>query len=268
MNGEASLVAAPFQLLSRVPVEKNAVDRGGFSALPESYRRRCLKGTNMWTTEDVGLAQWSEATSTLNVDARGGKHPITLSSAQINEGRPLLRLDAVDGPLPNASEQFTRQRSWHVNFPQEEQTYALRLAMKPIESTPTWLVMELTISLQTDLLDTHPTLDLDVDCHSIDSIVPSDPTGDDIVRASGSAPISIASSKSHSVSILLGPHDSPFTTNHSTDSRLRLRLFGDFLEKGVIRKARPWIVFGQRSPTEDQLTELWNQLCASPLPLA
>lgn len=222
----------------------------------------------MWTTENLGLAQWSEAASTWNVDARGGKNPVTLSNAEINDGRPLFQLCAVDGALPTASEQFTRQRSWHVNYPQEEQSYALRLAMKPIESTPTLLVMEMTISLQTDLLDSHPTLDLDVDCHSIDSVVPSDPTGDDMVPASGSAPISIASSDGHSVSILLGPHDSPFTTNHSTDSRLRLRLFGDFLEKGVIRKARPWIVVGQQSPTENELIELWNQLCKSPLPLA
>jgi len=66
-----------------------------------------------------------------------------------------------------------------------------------------------------------------------------------------------------------GPHDQPFTTNHSTDSLLRLRLFGEFLEKGVIRRGRPWLVIdvSGQVPAENRLVSLWQQLCGSPVPL-
>ena len=157
-----------------------------------------------------------------------------------------------------------------MNYPQAAgSTYAERLAFMPIQTTKNLIVLEVTISIQTDLLDTHPKIDIDSCCRSIDSHVPTDESGDDEVEGAGSAPISVAASKGHSVSVLLGPHDSPFTTNHSTDSLLRLRLFGEFLEKGVIRKARPWIVVDRSGDpsSEQQLEKWWKQLCGSPLPL-
>ncbi len=171
--------------------------------------------------------------------------------------------------LPSAGEQYVRGDCWHVNYPQGDSSYALRLALQPIETAKDWIVLEATISIQTDLLDTHPKLDVDVLCQSIDSLVPTDLSGDDEVESIGSAPISIAMDSGHHTSVLLGPHDSPFTTNHSTDALLRLRLFGDFLEKGVIRKARPWIIIDRSGspPNEQRLEALWKQLCGSPLPL-
>ena len=66
-------------------------------------------------------------------------------------------------------------------------------------------------------------------------------------------------------------YDIPARTGRKieTDTLLRLRLFGDFLEKGVIRKARPWIVItrGETPPSESELESLWKSLCESPLPL-
>ncbi|MGI9470926.1 MAG: hypothetical protein ACR2NZ_05315 [Rubripirellula sp.] len=223
----------------------------------------------MWVTDQLGFASWNDGQSTWRVDARGGEHPISISNVELRNGRPLISMHAVDSTaLPQAAEQFTRGNSWNVNYPQGGHSYALRLALEPIETSTDLFVLEATISLQTDLLDSHPQLDVDVDCQSIESLVPTDLSGDDEVESQGSAPISIAKGH-HPVAVLLGPYDSPFTTNHSTDSLLRLRLFGDFLEKGVIRKARPWIVFDRTGgiPDEDRLTAIWKQLCDSPLPL-
>jgi hypothetical protein len=230
----------------------------------------------MWTTEQLGLAIWRDKGASWHFDARGGNCGIGVVSTAGDDpnafeipGR-FVSLTPVDQDfLPTAGEQYIRGDSLHVNFPQAASSYALRLALRPIESAKEFIVLEVTVSIQTDLLDTHPKIDLDSLCNDIDSFVPTDESGDDDVEGTGSAPISMAISKNHSTSVLLGPHDSPFTTNHSTDSLLRLRLFGDFLEKGVIRKARPWIVIDRsgKVPSPAQLEIWWKQLCRSPLPL-
>ena len=231
----------------------------------------------MWTTDRLGLAVWRDHASAWYLDARGGEHGVgVIATTKVDddafaESGRFVSLSPVDQDvLPTAGEQYVRGDELHVNYPQTaDSSYAVRLAFKPIETTNHSIVLEVTISIQTDLLDTHPKIDLDVFCQSIDSHVPTDAWGDDEVEGVGSAPISVAASKGQSVSVLLGPHDSPFTTNHSTDSLLRLRLFGEFLEKGVIRKARPWIVIDRSAdvPSEEQLEKWWRQLCGSPLPL-
>jgi hypothetical protein len=222
----------------------------------------------MWTTDQIGLATWTESGSSWSVDARGGKHGIGVLAA--DAGTRYVSLTPVDqNELPLAGEQFVRGDQLHLNYPQGDGLYAIRLVLQPIVTETNLLVLEAMISIQTDLLDSHPKVDIDIDCQSIDSIVPSDLSGDDEVEGAGSAPISLAANEQHCCSVLLGPHDRPFTTNHSTDSLLRLRLFGEFLEKGVIRRGRPWIVI-DRSGTvtsEDRVQSLWQQLCESPVPL-
>lgn len=231
----------------------------------------------MWTTDQLGLAVWRDGGSQWYFDARGGGHGIGViapspdSEDAFAESRRYVSLSPVDQDvLPPAGEQYVRGNQWHVNYPQTpSSSYAMRLACNPIVSQEDLLVLEATISIQTDLLDSHPKIDVDAMCRSIDSLVPTDISGDDEVEGHGSAPISLAISPSHSVGVLLGPHDSPFTTNHSTDSLLRLRLFGEFLEKGVIRKAMPWIVIHRAAgtPSEGQLESWWRDLCSAPLPL-
>ena len=82
--------------------------------------------------------------------------------------------------------------------------------------------------------------------------------------------MTIAKSDTTFVAIFLGTHDSPFTTELSTPESLQLRLFGEFLEKGVIRKARPWILLSHApsEPSQSELQAIWDQLASRPLPLA
>lgn len=230
----------------------------------------------MWTTEQLGLAVWRTNDSAWYFDARGGSFGIGMITAKQDEGQTFdnpsryVAFGSVDEDmLPQAEEQYVRGDEWHVNYPQGEGAFALRFAFRPIETTSSRLVIETRLSIQTDLLDTHPKVDIDANCDDIDSLLPTDLSGEDQVLATGSAPISIAKGPQHTISVLLGPHDSPFTSNHSTDSLLRLRLFGEFLEKGVIRKARPWIVIDRSGvvPREAELLGRWKQLSGSPLPL-
>jgi hypothetical protein len=221
----------------------------------------------MWNVNEaeLGLASWNVGSQSIEVDARGGGHGIKLS---VPDSAPVSFCPIDEDKLPQACEQYVRGSSWHVNYSQGDSSYALRLSFEPITTRDDCLVIEVCVSIQTDLLDLHPKLDVQVDCDDIDSVVPHSEFGDDAVRGVGVAPISIAKRSTSSTSVLLGPHDHPFTTNHSTDMNLRLRLFGDFLEKGVIRKARPWIVFDLgKTADEEVLQQTWTQLCESPLPL-
>ncbi|MCG8650776.1 MAG: hypothetical protein MI861_13140 [Pirellulales bacterium] len=225
----------------------------------------------MWSVDDLGLAIWSDGQSHWHLDARGGAPGISLSGASQAASETKLasetcfRFAAVDQDrLPCAGDQFIRGDQYHVIYPQGTGIFELRMTYRPIQTGDRFLILEVVIAIQTDRLDTEPKIDLISPCESVQDDLLGHTAG-----APGSAPITIASSPTWSVSVLLGPHDSPFTSNLSTASELRLRLFGDFLEKGVIRKARPWIVItqGDQTPPADRLQQWWHQLCDSPLPL-
>jgi hypothetical protein len=69
-------------------------------------------------------------------------------------------------------------------------------------------------------------------------------------------------------SLLLAPRDQPAAHDQSDAEQLQVALFGSFLEKGVIRKSRPWLVFRSGRPsTTHELAGWYERLCRSPLPL-
>lgn len=235
----------------------------------------------MWTTEQMGVAVWGDAASSWHFDLRGGERGISLIAGEDIDGDSMsvdqrhLSLVAVEGTrLPVASEHYVRGEKYFVNFPQGDGHYAIRLVLHPIKADENLLVLSAKISIQTNLLDTHPMLDLvaegtDVTTFERESTQENWRTSIE-TRATGSAPIVVVRGKTASTAVLLGPHDSPFTSNQSNDQRLCLRLFGDFLEKGVIRTAIPWIVVDRSTdPQFSQRLPSWHQqLCESPLPLS
>ena len=235
----------------------------------------------MWTTDQLGLATWRDGQSAWHFDVRGGEFGIGIvdSEAVEVESRSvderyvsILPVDA--NPLPLASEQYVRRSRYFINYPQGDGNYAIRLALEPIESLPDSMVLEASISIQTDLLDSHPMLDLVAEGTKIDCFdQESEPLNGRSALASqrgGASSITVAHGQATSMAILLGPHDRPFTSDRSSQQLMCLRLFGDFLEKGVIRTARPWIVVDRRSRSEfpERLFQWHRQLCQSPTPLS
>ncbi|EMI18005.1 hypothetical protein RMSM_05072 [Rhodopirellula maiorica SM1] len=221
----------------------------------------------MWKTGELGLATWSDASTTWQLDATGGPQGIQLGLAG-GDPKRVQFVSVGEDVFPQATEQFVRGDELHVSFPQQEGSYSIEAVFKPITSSAKRLVIEVVLSLETRLLDTHPTVDL-VAAGSRDASSVSDPS-----PSAGCDPISQAIAGDISVAVLLGPHDAPFTANQSSADQLRLRLFGEFLEKGVIRKARPWIVLSTSDAdaadtgvTSDELKAMYAKLCASPLPL-
>jgi hypothetical protein len=237
----------------------------------------------MWTTEQLGLATWFDGQSTWCLDVRGGRFGIGLNRANGSSSttdsvdrRPFSILPVGDDLLPEASEQFIRGDRYFVNYPQGDSRYAIRLALQPMHSISGTLVLEATVSIQTDLLDSHPTLDLVAFGRELRTIDPSESSGQEDWRSEVATPgrgapaISVVRGDEISMAVLLGPHDAPFTSNLSSERRLCLRLFGDFLEKGVIRTARPWIVIEMNCDAHQpqDLRHWHHELSQSPVPLS
>ncbi|TWU21022.1 hypothetical protein Pla52o_40540 [Novipirellula galeiformis] len=225
----------------------------------------------MWKSNELGSATWSDANAVWRFNTSGGAQGIQIGL----EGENLSRVEltsVADDTFPTATEQFIRGDQLHVQFPQDAGSYSIEAVFKPIRSSENQLLIEVTLSLETLWLDTHPTVDLvarggggKVACDNAQANANADS------QTGHCAPISLANSQAEAVSVavLLGQHDAPFSTDCSTDDELRLRLFGEFLEKGVTRKARPWIALSKStSPfTTSELTAAYAELCASPLPL-
>lgn len=209
----------------------------------------------MWHLDKLGRGRWADQNGNWSFDLHGGATGLSIGNR--------VNLRPVDNDtLPVAEEQYIRGDRWHVNFPQGDESFALRLGLEVVDSRPGCCVIECCIAIQTDRLDLHPRLDIVVDLADGSSINTLDP----VAGEEGSAAISLVTSPATPpVAVVLGEHDAPFTTDHSNNARLRLRLFGDFLEKGVIRKARPWLVFGDDSA--QSLREVHRRLGESPLPL-
>lgn len=213
----------------------------------------------MWKTGELGLATWSDADATWRLNATGGPQGIQLGLEGTNPSRVQF-CSVGEDVFPQAAEQFVRGDELHVLFPQQEGSYSIEAVFKPIVSGANRLVIEVILSLETRLLNTHPTVDL---------VAHGSGNATAASASAGCDPISQATADDISVAVLLGPHDAPFTAKHSSDNELRLRLFGEFLEKGVIRKARPWIVLSTSDAgvTSEELKDAYAKLCASPLPL-
>jgi len=226
----------------------------------------------MWKILETGTAQWETADGLWNVDAKGGESGITLQAR--DRGVPLAGLHPVGrDALPEATESFVRGDTWHVHYSQAQGSYSLDLVFRPIESSAKRLVLELTLSIHTSLLDSHPTIDLVAEGDGFRVWTPRSEF--EWYRATqpsdsgGASCLTAVIGETAAVSVLLGRRDYPFTLDLSDDRAIQLRLFGDFLEKGVIRKARPWICMQRdvKDVDESAMIDLWHRLQESPLPL-
>lgn len=207
----------------------------------------------MWQIDPRGGTLCPDASSDLRVrvDAFGGTDPITMSAGGLSiEVHPVQT--AV---LPSLDEHFVRDDQWHANLPQSTTRFGIRLAFDQIPLNDHVVALECRLSVQTDLLDSHPELDLRL-CGGTPTMVSPD---DDVPPVA-----TVIGSNDFFAAVLLSSNDAPHTKLLSTDPP-SLRLFGDFLEKGVIRRARPWIIFGRF--TGDDLKTWQQQLSDSPVPL-
>lgn len=232
----------------------------------------------MWEMENLGVATWRTDDHHCRFDLRGGGSSFSISGfadTKSSTSSSSVLLSAIeDQVLPLASEQYVRQNRLTINYPQADGLYAIRLSIEPMDSSPDQIVMELTVSIQTDLLDSHPMLDLHAPGSNVASfgMVGEQKNWREEMRVSHLTADSVNTVEGSygTLAVLLDRHDAPATTCLSDEGQLRLRLFGDFLEKGVIRTARPWIVMHQGNSPLDKtpLLRRYQDLEQRPLPLA
>lgn len=218
----------------------------------------------MWLTAPnrIGIAAWQIEDSVWRIEARGGRDGVAL-----HVGDQSIQLVAPgDQTLPRLDEQFVRGDELHLSFPQsDDRQFGFRLVVRPVQwngfaADPTHACFELLVSIQTTLLDSHPTLDL---------VLPAS-EGARSERVAGSqCRVHHANTGDCAVAVILGPQDAGESGAMDTEQTQRVTLFGEFLEKGVIRRARPWLIVNRAGTVIDAkwISAAIDALTESPLPL-
>lgn len=110
---------------------------------------------------------------------------------------------------------------------------------------------DIWLSVQTQLLDSHPKLEIH---HPGTGQWKSQPA------------MQTCSGPAGDVAVLIHPSDL-MQTELMEPAKAKLRLFGNFMEKGVIRRGRVRCLVGETSLSSDQLQNAYSSFAESPLPL-
>ncbi len=219
----------------------------------------------MWLTAPnrIGDAAWQCDDSVWRFQTVGGGQD---GIALLMRDTPIRLVASDGGPLPPLLEQYVRSDQLHLSFPQcDGCQFGFRLAVRPVflddlQPGPTRAIFEFQVSIETTLLDSHPTLDL---------VIPGSGHAESLSVDGIEQAAHRVAGQNFRAAALLSPQDAPFTTVDSQGEGLRLRLFGGFLEKGVIRRARPWLLIDRSGEAfgDDAVRSAWAALASSPLPL-
>jgi hypothetical protein len=192
-------------------------------------------------------------------------------------------------PLPRWEESYVRGGDLIGVYPQAaSDACGLHAQMTVLDADPSTLTIQWTLSVQTSRWDCQPTLDVDLPprhwtSHSANALggMPLPAVGPAI------APATLVTDQPAPIAIFLSPRDQSVTGLHrdqqdwqgndraagddpratAANDGITLRLFEEFLEKGVIRKAVLWFVASQEPLDRFALQSHYARLCQTPLPL-
>lgn len=170
------------------------------------------------------------------------------------EIRPMEDSVGQDTPAPVRGEAYSRLDDFIVNFPQRYPwpfSYQLDVRVQPDHKD--LLVAELWLSVQTSMLECNPQLGL----------IPNEP------KAPWTCHPQFICSADRRLALAVHPLDIPDSKLHASRSGSveRMDLFGQFMEKGVIRRGRLMLVASNTSISEKRMKDLCNIFAASSLPL-
>lgn len=262
-----------------------------------------------WIIDDNGRARFSDEANSWQLGSLPARpeaglwidrrlDPAAFVGTAIEEAPASVRLLPPPGQtFPPLAEVYIRGRDLIANLPQASGSeFGLNLCHRVVRTTPELIVCETIVTIQTDLLDSHPTLDLVCDSagRPLENIESSGGADEDeaLISAAGGTRSTIAppaatrldeSPRPGVCVILLPPSDRAVAedrSRHAADQAaaeqaggssaappIRYRLLAEFLEKGVIRKARYWTCRWAEEPSEAAVAELYRELLHIPLPL-
>ena len=215
----------------------------------------------MWERDEQGVACFRVSGWRLQVDYQPEGMKLIASQDSSQESVGLISL--ANGKLPVITESFIRGDDLHLAMPQNDNTDAgLDLVLMIVLVDRDCLVVETTLAVQTLLLDAHPTIELGIPgTGSLSSC-----SLDSAMVFSRQEPVGVTRFDQPSVRVLVDKRDQ-LSIDPRSDSNLSLRLFGEFMEKGVIRKTQPWWVWSSVGLDDTRLRNLVVELAKRPLPL-
>ncbi len=182
--------------------------------------------------------------------------------------------------LPPIHESFVRGDELHLLMPQTETgDITVELVLLVVEADAKQLVLETVVSLHTDRLDLRPQVTLESDRGdrwSLQSLGMSNWYELDSHTAGKDSASKGTEANSHAnrdaeptglnLAVLVDGRDH-FSIDESLANQQHLGFFGDFLEKGVIRKVQPWWIWSIQPLTVADRKQLASELSQRPLPL-
>jgi hypothetical protein len=213
----------------------------------------------MWEQENDSDACFRVSGWSLRAQCRPAG--LRLITSHDRSGDRTGEISFINRELPTLTESFIRGDELHLSMPQEDGNEAgIDVELLVIQADRDYLIVESTLSLQTLWLDAHPAIRLKL-------------AGDDLItcHSKGTSRVywgseqGVASDSLH-VSVFVDERDQ-LSINATGDNSECLQFFGDFMEKGVIRKVQPWWVWTCRPLNDSQIYEIANSLAKRPLPL-
>lgn len=181
--------------------------------------------------------------------------------------------------LPACGDCFIRGEELHLSFPvADDDRVGLHLVLLAIEAGPQQLVIESVLGVHTELLESFPELHLSApDAAGTSGSPPADGETATVIwqpAASAKQAAAAADSPPHSggtqplaTTVLCDLRDRSSLAADWTAAEPAVRFWGDFLEKGVIRKVQPWWVWSTQPPSSQAIQQIAEQLADRPLPL-
>lgn len=235
----------------------------------------------MWENPEPGLAEFR--TNGWKLVLASGGRGVRRGNARDEVRMLVCRDDLVAAStrfflpgiaLPDRVESFIRGDALHLNLANsQDHPIGFELVLMAIEADEQRLVVESQISLNTSLWESQPEVDLEAGSghpgHPRWGCVPwkilaHDPTAI-WLHAADDLP---SLGPRVSTSLLCGGSDQRSLLTESIDDSGRVRFFGEFLEKGVIRRVRPWWVWSNGLISRETADGISAQLLHRPLPLS
>ncbi len=212
------------------------------------------------TSASMAIAKWSG-----KLDLEQPNRGLDLHCGTESSGAGLLGVDFSLPHHPFDKDCYVRQGDLIVVYPQrDDRKFSLQLDYRLLEAGPDRLLIELWISVQTYLLDSRPTVS--VSCRADRESIRTEST---ISDASHQAVVQGTVDGTLHWAWLTHPRDQDDTSWNWNGDRQAFEagLFGHFMEKGVIRRARMRCLIGTTSLKEREVDEAYQSFVVSPLPL-
>ncbi len=213
-------------------------------------------------------------------ESRSRTEVTTGSTEEVDSELDALRYSALTvRPQPSHSflpeEIYVRQQDLIARFGQSDiDQYAIQLNWRLLPAQePFDLAVEVWVSIQTQLLDSAPVVQLLSEGPSVwraweSGDLNSDYSSDDPPTLTDAVAL-LSASEGANLLWLIDPRDQAkvHRMDDTPSNRYRSSLFGDFLEKGVIRRARLRLLVGSKHVELSDIRSAYQDLCSSALPL-